>query len=314
MKNVNDLYKHLLANGQWEQNRTGVDTLTTPGEMLKFDMRDGFPAVTCKKLAFDSIKGENIGFLRGVTSAAEFRALGCKVWDQNANENKDWLANRYRLGEDHLGPVYGAQWRGWQDTRIASSVEEETYLESKGYSMQLHGGGDMYVYTKSIDQLALALNDIRTNSQSRRIRVTAWNPGVLDQVALPACHTDFQFLCRSDNTLHMTMNMRSVDTFLGLPFNIASYALLLDLFSRWTNRTAATLTMFLADTHIYRNHMDQVEKLLTRTPFDKPQIDILTPEDAVNHSLDDLVNWLHPQDIVLNNYKHHPAIKAPMAV
>lgn len=313
MKNVNDLYKHILANGQWEPNRTGIDTITTPGEMLKFDLRDGFPAVTCKKLAFNPVKGELVGFLRGVTSAADFRALGCKVWDQNANENAAWLANPNRQGVDDLGPVYGAQWRRWLDTRITQTPEEAAQLEALGYVMQIHGGGDFFAYSKEIDQLAIALNDVRNNSQSRRIRVTAWNPGVLDLVALPACHTDFQFLPRSDGTLHMCMYMRSVDTFLGLPFNIASYALLLELFARWTGRTAATLTMFLADTHIYRNHMDQVHELLSRTPFDKPQIDIDVLGVTLTMGIEALVQ-IEPSDIQLINYQHHAAIQAPMAV
>jgi thymidylate synthase len=210
MKNYQDLMKHVLTVGQREPNRTGIDTITTPGEMLRYDLRDGFPATTTKKLAFDSVKGEYISFLNGATSAAEFRANGCKVWDQNANENAAWLANPNRKGVDDLGPVYGSQWRNWAGQ--PQILTEAPFLPD--HLMPIFDfvweGKTGIVAQQRIDQLANALNDIRNNSQSRRIIVTAWNPAVIDKIALPACHMSFQFLPRSDGTLHMTMLMRSI--------------------------------------------------------------------------------------------------------
>lgn len=296
MKQYLELLSEILNNGQRESNRTGIDTLTLPGAMLKFDLRDGFPAVTTKKLAFGQIRGELIGFLRGCTSAADFRALGCTVWDQNANENAAWLANGYRKGGDDLGRIYGTQWRRWR-----------TYDRAV----------DGHVVESYIDQIAVALDIVRNNPESRRIIVNAWNPNDMDQCALPPCHYSFQLLPRSDGTLHMCMSMRSADMFLGVPFNIASYALLLELFAAWTGRTAATLTMFLADAHIYVNHIDQVKEQLGREPMKLPTPDIFDalPDGArAQLPLEELLAALHPAAIRLVGYESHAAIKAPMAV
>lgn len=290
MNQYHDLMRDVLNNGSWEENRTGIRTISIPGAMLKFDLREGFPAVTTKKLAMKAVVGELIGFLRGCTSAADFRALGCNVWDQNANENEAWLANDAREGTDDLGRVYGAQWRSFM-------------------------GMDKYGYAEpEVDQIAKALDDVRNNPTSRRIIVTAWNPAELDQMALPPCHLLFQLLPRADGTLHMVMYQRSVDTFLGLPFNIASYALLLELFAAWSGRQAATLSMMLADVHIYENHLEQVHEQLARTPYDLPQLDMALPPMAEQADLETLLAALDPQFITLANYRHHPAIKAPMAV
>lgn len=290
MNNYLELLKQIRDTGQREPNRTGVDTLTLPGAMLKFDLRDGFPAVTTKKLFFDKVKGELIGFLRGYSNAADFRALGCTVWDQNANENASWLANENRKGEDDLGRIYGVQWRQWN---------ADTYY-----------GEDSMV----VDQIAIALGEVRNNPQSRRIIVNAWNPAELDKMALPPCHIMFQLLPRSDGTLHMVMYQRSCDMFLGVPFNIASYALLLELFSIWTGRQAATLTMFLADAHIYVNHLDQVNEQLAREPFAPPKLWVRYPKNVCSLTIEQILNDLEPADIHLSDYQHHDAIKAPMAV
>lgn len=293
MKQYHDLLRQVIAEGQREPNRTGIDTLTISGAMLKFDLRDGFPAVTTKKLAFNQVKGELIGFLNGVDNAAEFRSLGCNVWDQNANENKDWLANENRKGQDDLGRVYGVQWRDWRyPLRTMGYVEGES----------------------SIDQIVNALSDIRFNPQSRRIIVNAWNPAELDQMALPPCHIMFQLLPRSDGTLHMNMYQRSCDMFLGVPFNIASYALLLELFAAWSGRKAATLTMFMADVHIYVNHIHQVNAQLTREEYPLPKLWIRHPNNVQYMPLSDILAELSPADIHLSDYQHHEAIKAPMAV
>lgn len=292
MKQYLDLLKEVLENGQTEENRTGIDTLTLPGAMLKFDLREGFPAITTKKLAFKGIVGELIGFLRGCTSAADFRELGCKVWDQNANENQDWLANPHRNGTDDLGKLgYSHGWRNF--------------------------GGERTFAGSGIDQIRNALELVRHSPTSRRILVTAYNPADNGKAALPPCHVLFQLLPRSDGTLHMTMYQRSCDLFLGVPFNIASYALLLELFALWTGRQAATLTMFLADVHIYENHMDQVREQLQNDPYPAPRLWLehkAPPAHFVDLPIDVLVNSLDPSKIHLLDYQHHPAIKAPMAV
>jgi thymidylate synthase len=295
-QNYLNLLQNILDNGVKQSNRTGINSYTLPGETLKFDLRDGFPAITTKKLFFDAVKGELIGFLRGCTSAADFRALGCNIWDQNANENAAWLASPARRGEDDLGRIYGAQWR---DFGIAGGVTR-------------------------VDQIAAALDLVRNEPTNRRILVNAWNPAEIDKAALPPCHVLFQLLPHVDSkVLHMTMYQRSCDMFLGVPFNIASYALLLELFATWTGYTAGTLTMFLADAHIYENHVDQVREQLTREVLPAPRLSLILRDGLDGRapgefptmaSLDDLLRHLHPDDIQLVDYQSHAAIKAPMAV
>lgn len=290
MKQYLELLQTVLDTGIRQSNRTGIDTLTIPGAMLKFDLRDGFPAVTTKKLAFNQVKGELIGFLRGATSAAQFRELGCTIWDQNANENEAWLNNPARTGHDDLGRIYGANWRDFTGVEIDGSPV-------------------------SIDQIANALQTLRTDPHSRRILVSAWNPAELAEMALPPCHVMFQLLPHVDaKVLHMTMYQRSCDLFLGIPFNIASYALLLELFAAWSGYEAGTLTMFMADTHIYVNHIDQVKEQLRRDPLPLPLLAVVYPIAVQDRTADYLINSLNPDDIELIGYHHHPAISAPMAV
>jgi thymidylate synthase len=303
MKQYQELLQDILQNGVRQGNRTGIDTLTLPGAMLKFDLRDGFPAVTTKKLAFGQVKRELIGFLYGLTSAADFRALGCTIWDQNANENAAWLDNPHRRGEDDLGRIYGAQWRRWS----APEIEE---FDGPWSDETLYTVND-----KPVDQIAIALDTLRHNPQSRRILVNAWNPAELDQAALPPCHVLFQLLPHVESkVLHMTMYQRSCDMFLGVPFNIASYALLLELFAAWSGYMAGTLTMFLADAHIYVNHLDQVKEQLGREPLPLPLLKMHLPAGVATLPLDELLARLHPEDIFLDGYQSHAAIKAPMAV
>ena len=281
-----DLLADVLRNGLRQSNRTGIDCLTLPGAFMKFDMADGFPAVTTKKLAFNQVKGELIGFLRGYDNAAKFRELGCTIWDQNSNENREWLNNPARLGTDDLGSIYGVQWRAWA----------------------ANGG-------VHIDQVAQALSTVRNNPTSRRIIVSAWNPSEFKYMALPPCHIMFQLLPHVETkTLHMMMYQRSCDMFLGVPFNIASYALLLHLFAAWTGYKAGTLSMAMADVHIYENHIEQVKEQLTRTEFALPTLKLNVPDRAVDLDLNTLLRHLQPDCIQLENYQCHPALKAPMAV
>ncbi len=293
MKQLLDLYRTILAEGQREPNRTGIDTLTLPGAMLKFDLRDGFPAVTTKKLAFGGVKGELIAFLEGTTSLARFKELGCNVWDAN-QQSVSWQTNDAMQcrddADDYMGRIYGVQWRGYAG---------------------ISGGKAIMV-----DQIAEALRMVRETPESRRIIVNAWNPAEINDACLPPCHTGFQLLPRSDGTLHMTFALRSCDMFLGAPFNIASYALLLELFAAWTGRIAATMTMFISDAHIYVNHIDQVNEQLSREPHDPPTLvqRCAIPPRAEDLPVDALISMLRPADIWLEDYSPHPAIKAPMAV
>lgn len=244
MKAYHDILQNVLDNGTVQKNRTGIDTLMVPGLIFKHNMAEGFPAVTTKKLAFRSVISELICFIRGTTSAAGFRELGSKIWDQNANENQAWLENPHRKGTDDLGRIYGAQWRSW--------VRSENKTQPGA----------------SLDQIKALLDEIETNPTSRRLIVSAWRPDEFDQMALPPCHYSFQVIIeQTSGTMHLLWNQRSVDTFLGLPFNIASYAALLEILASITGYIPGTLTGFLADVHIYENHLDQVKEQLTRKPY-----------------------------------------------
>lgn len=538
MKNYLSLMQEILDNGTWQSNRTGVDAISIPGAMLKFDLAEGFPAVTTKKLFFDAVKAELIGFIRGYTNAADFRSLGCKIWDQNANENKAWLANPNRIGVDDLGRIYGAQWTDqvsittkvkrnfkWQrpvclptpmpeveldlssnraglvgktfasnafgrfrvvkeyyvgkHLRYDIQFEETGFLQEgrtkqqitvgevrdflvpsvhgvaclggmwgndEGLAVQLkptwegmisrcyrnsdpeydrYGGsgvfvcrrwlnfsnfladfksipgwelkltypddysidkdfegsnkygpglvrfaprkeqvlnskqikpfkgkcpdGNVYFFcTKTeavekfpeltpigighclagyqrehagwkfkhvgsthryriVNQLKEAVAKIKNDPTNRRIIVNAWRPDELDQMALPPCHLMYQFIVNVErNELSLCWYQRSNDCFLGSPFNIASYALLLSMVAQVTGFKARHLTYFAADTHIYRNHLEQVEEQLSRKPFKLPTL-------KLNNEVKDLLDF-DVSDIELLNYKHHPAIAAPMAV
>ncbi len=267
--------------GTWQENRTGIRTKMIPGAMLKFDLRDGFPAVTTKKLAFRSVVGELLGFLRGYTNAKDFEGLGCKIWNQNANENKAWLSNPERQGDGDLGYIYSRLWR----------------------NMPTEQGYDW-------DQIEELIQNINQDPTSRRLIVNAWHPEVFDRAALPPCHYSFQIIIeQTTKVMHLLWSQRSVDVGLGLPFNISSYAILLSLLARVTGYYVGTLTGFLADCHIYENHLDQVKEQLTREPLSLSKL-IISDNIEVNTPLD-LIN---PEDIYLEDYLSHSAIKSPMAV
>jgi thymidylate synthase len=285
MKQYHDYLKDIIRNGTRQANRTGVEAITIPGAMMKFDMAEGFPLVTTKKMPCVSIIGETIGHLQGLSNAADFRQLGSKVWDANANENEAWLANPHRNGHDDLGRIYGVQWRGWRD---------ETGFET--------------------DQVLMALSMIRLDPTNRRIIINGWNPGELDQMALPPCHLLYQFLVNVEKgELNLCMYQRSCDSFLGVPFNIAMAATMLHLFAAMTGLRPRHFTHFLADAHIYVNHVDQVKELLTRTPLALPSM-VVTPPGLGIMSDEAVIAGLLPSHFAIHNYHCHPAIKAPMAV
>jgi thymidylate synthase len=337
MKQFHDNLQFILDNGSWKTNRTQYASLMVPGLTMRFDLRQGFPAVTTKKLAFKSALGELCGFLKPVRSAVDMRALGSKVWDQNANENAQWLANPFRKGEDDLGDVYGAMWREWPGFKLVRTEdwthEIDNKLKADGWHCEEVFEGALY--SKSIDMLGDCVRTIILNPDDRRILFHAWNPAKLDEMALPPCHLLYHFLPNKDTKeLALCMTQRSADYFLGIPFNIASSALLLHIVARLTGYTPTWLTITTNDSHIYENAIDATKELLTREPYPLPRLEInpemptferfhewnaemklmgLNQHDVGEHA----VSWLAKLDptwFTLEDYQCHDSIKVDMAV
>ena len=258
--------KHILDNGTDIEGRNGK-TRSIFGMQMHYNLEDGFPAVTTKKLAFNVVKGELLGFLRGYNHIKQFHRLGVRIWDANAEA---W-------GKDgQLGRMYGVQWRSW-----------------KSYQGEL------------IDQIDNVIKQIKKDPYSRRHIVTSWNPGELDNMALAPCHVLFQFNV-ADGKLSLGLYQRSADMFLGAPFNIASYSLLLCMIAKITDLEPGTFIHTLGDAHIYHDHFKQVKMQLERTPLPLPQLIF----NSYIRSIDNFKS----HHIELINYKHHDAIKAKMIV
>lgn len=325
MKQYLDLVQNIFDNGSWQENRTGIRTLSLPGAMLRFDLQEGFPAVTTKKLAFKSAIGEMVGFIRASRSAAEFRDLGCKVWDQNANENKPWLANPYRTGMDDLGPVYGVQWRHWPAYKVLPAKEEQQISDaiSRGYQVitrfdEETAQGTMVVLYKAIDQLRQCLDTLISNPGDRRILFHGWNWAQLEEMALPPCHLLYQFLANKEKgEISLCLYIRSNDVGLGTPFNLTEGAALLQLVGRLTGYKPRWLSYFIGDAHIYENHVDMLKEQLTREPFSPPKL-ILSPRipDFAQTGIyaPEWLEKIEPSDFTLEGYQHHAALTAPMAI
>jgi thymidylate synthase len=277
MQSYHDLLKHVLENGVASEDRTGTGTISVFGTQTRFNLEHGFPAVTTKKLSWKPVVGELLWFSRGSTNVEELREI---TWGKGSNKKTVWDDNYNKQAIDlgysngELGPVYGHQWRNFN----------------------------------GIDQLRIAFEKITQDSNSRRNIVSAWNPSDLDRMALPPCHTLFQFYVRN-NKLSLQMYQRSGDLFLGGPFNIASYSLLLSIAARITGTTPHEFIWTIGDAHIYNNHIDQVKEQLSRTPLELPTLQIsnhiTTFDDFVNASVD---------DFKLLNYNSYSTIKAEMAV
>ena len=323
MKQYLDLVRNILDAGSLQENRTGIRTISMPGAMMKFDLQEGFPAVTTRKLAFKSAVGEMVGFFRGTRNASEFRELGCKVWDQNANENRQWLDNPYRLGTDDLGEIYGVQWRKWPAYKLLDSGNNNQIMDavSKGYEkiaeISENGVQKVLLY-KAIDQLKHCLDTIVHNPSDRRILFHAWNPAQLDEMALPPCHLLYQFLPNaSKKELSLCLYIRSNDVGLGTPFNIAEGAVLLSLVARLTGFTPRWFTYFIGDAHIYENHLDMLREQLKREPYPSPKLIVSDRIPEFSKTGKYQPEWLEkigPSDFSLENYLHHPPLTAPMAV
>lgn len=264
MQQYLDLMSHVLTKGTRKSDRTGTGTLSTFGYQMRFDLAEGFPLVTTKKIYTKSVVAELLWFLEGSTNVRPLQEQGCSIWDEWADED----------GE--LGPVYGHQWRSWPTP----------------------GGGQ-------IDQIANVVESLRTNPDSRRHIVSAWNVAEVDKMALPPCHTMFQFYV-ADETLSCQLYQRSADIFLGVPFNIASYALLTSMMAQVVGLQPGEFVHTLGDAHLYLNHIEQAKTQLERNPLDLPELR-LNPEITS-------IDGFSSLDIEFVNYKHHPAIKAPIAV
>lgn len=278
MKQYHDYLQHILANGVDKGDRTGTGTRSIFGYQMRFDLSKGFPLLTTKKVHFPSILHELIWFLRGDTNIKYLNDNGVTIWDEWADENGD------------LGPVYGKQWRSWPNTVIEPDPEGR------------HAG---YQVDKPIDQIKWVIDEIKRNPNSRRLIVSAWNPAEVDQMALPPCHLLFQFYV-AEGKLSCQLYQRSADSFLGVPFNIASYALLVEIIARLTGLKPGEFIHTIGDGHIYNNHMVQVKQLLSREPKKLPRIGF----SKRPFTIDDIA----ADDIVLIDYESHPGIKAPVAV
>ena len=315
MQQFHDMIGNILENGSFKGNRTGVGTKFLPNQVLSFDMADGFPAITTKKLAFKSAVGELIGFFRGFHSAAQFREIGCAVWDANANVTKSWLESPYRKGEDDCGRIYGAQFTDWRDWKDVRTQAEADALMANGYELLAHDPVRMtWVLRRGINQLEQCLHTLITNPNDRRMVVTGWRPDEFSEMCLPPCHMTYSLAADTEKKeLHLMVHMRSFDTFLA--FNIALGALWLSIYAKMAGYTPRNLSLAVTDAHVYANHEDAVHTLLSREHYPQPtlelgnSIQVITSVDQVKGAFE----RIQPGDIRLAGYTHHPAIKAPMA-
>lgn len=264
MQQYLELVRHILEHGTDKSDRTGTGTRSVFGYQLRFDLQQGFPLVTTKKLHVKSIIYELLWFIKGDTNIGYLNEHGVSIWDEWADE------------QGNLGPVYGKQWRSWE-------------------------GAD----GRPHDQLAEVIDQIKRNPDSRRMIVSAWNVGELSQMALMPCHTMFQFYV-AGGKLSCQLYQRSADVFLGVPFNIASYALLTMMIAQVCGLQPGDFVHTFGDVHLYRNHFDQATLQLSRTPFDLPTM-------KINPEVESIFDFRY-EDFSLENYQCHPPIKAPVAV
>jgi thymidylate synthase len=358
-KQYTDLLQDILDNGVKKSDRTGTGTMSVFGRQIRHKMSDGFPLLTTKKMAWKTMVVELMWFLRGDTNIKFLIDNGCHIWDGDAYKNfvktveenrpegytREVLTQEEFIAEfkhndefasvwGELGPVYGKQWRSWKFTDKFTNGEQIAYVNGK------------------VDQIANLINDLKTNPDSRRLMVNAWNVGELDQMVLPPCHYGFQVYTRElstkekwewygkngevkmiamivyeneeDNShikswmekwapniptraISLMWNQRSVDTFLGLPFNIASYGLLLEIIAKEVNMVPDELIGNLGDTHLYLNHIEQAKEQISREPYELPTLDIhprVLDYDMENYEID---------MFTIKNYKHHPKINATLS-
>ena len=347
MNNLDKKYQQLLSDiiefGVEKEDRTGTGTISEFGHQIRHKMSEGFPLLTTKKMHWNSIVTELLWFLRGDTNIKFLLDYDCHIWDGDAYKNyqTEWLkenppfsgpydnvcltkeqfTNKIKADETfaekwgELGPIYGKQWRNWE------SVDTSQYWQEDWSS-------------KDTDQIQNLINELKTNPDSRRLMVSAWNVGELDKMVLPPCHYGFQLYTRKTTreekivnpgkyrAISLMWNQRSVDTFLGLPFNIASYGLLLEIIAKEVNMIPDELIGNLGDVHLYKNHIEQAKEQISRTSFDLPTIQIternwyqhqLVKERLGEKTLDEKLKSYRPDCFELIGYESHPKIKAPLS-
>ena len=282
MKQYHDILRSILEHGTAHQDRTGVGTISHFGFQTRFDLRGGFPIVTTKKVPFRWVAEELFWFLSGDTNEANLRAHGVDIWKEWADEDH---TRRFGREAGDLGPVYGYLWRSF---------------------------GGNYPKRDGVDQIARLIAEIETNANSRRLIVSGWDPRESDRVDLPPCHTLFQFKIAEQRVLHCQLYQRSADAFLGVPFNISSYALLTHLIAHVCGLEVGEFIYTLGDYHIYQNHLDQVRELLSREPLPLPRFEIRDEENRLR-GLEGLLAMRY-EHLNLIGYQSHAKIAAPVAV
>ena len=336
MNRIEEQYRGLLGtlleNSTEKSDRTGTGTLSVFGRQIRHDMKDGFPLLTTKKMAVKSMFTELKWFLKGDTNIKYLVDNGCNIWNGDAYKkyckahpsvyHDDMFSQEEfieHIKEDesfaknwgNLGPIYGKQWRSWKG---------DTWLEGN-----TDGTEGSYLQSEHIDQIENLINELKTNPDSRRLMVNAWNVGELDQMTLPPCHYGFQVYTRLTTreekivnpgkyrAISLMWNQRSVDTFLGLPFNIASYGLLLEIIAKEVNMIPDELIGNLGDVHLYSNHIEQAKEQLTREPMKLPKLKMnpIFLANLEHKGFDEAVNG--QVNFELENYQSHPSIKAPLS-
>jgi thymidylate synthase len=282
MKQYHEILRSILTHGTEHRDRTGVGTIAHFGYQTRFDLREGFPIVTTKKVPFRWVAEELFWFLSGDTNEANLSAKGVDIWKEWADE-----AHTRRFGREagDMGPIYGYLWRSF--------------------------GGE-YPKRDGVDQIARLITEIETNPNSRRLIVSGWDPRVCDNVDLPPCHTLFQFKIEAGRVLHCQLYQRSADAFLGVPFNISSYALLTHLVAHVCGLEVGEFVYTLGDYHIYQNHKEQVQELLSREPLPLPKLEIKDEESRLR-GLEGLLGFRY-ENLNLIGYASHAKIAAPVAV
>ncbi len=280
MQQYLDLLTHVMENGTDRGDRTGTGTRSVFGYQMRYNLAEGFPVLTTKKLHLRSIIHELLWFLKGDSNIKYLKENGVSIWDEWADENGD------------LGPVYGVQWRSWPNPKVEYDYDWEENSTS-------------YIVNEPIDQITKLIDGLKNNPNSRRHIVSAWNPALVDDMALPPCHTMFQFYV-ADNKLSCQLYQRSADIFLGVPFNIASYALFTQMVAQVCGFELGDFVHTLGDAHIYHNHFEQAKLQLTRTPKALPKM-------VINPEVDDIFGFKF-EDFTLVGYEADPSIKAPIAV